>query len=240
MIFNAIKAINERMIVLLLVLLSSYCAFSQVSHLNLEEELREVELVEETQNGISISLLAETENEWSTNLYLKTNAPAWFMLWINAAVEYDLAPHWSVAIPLYYSGFNYFTRKLKFRTFSVVPEIRWWPQKNNTGFFLNAHFGMSLFNYAKGGEWRYQTYKGRTPALGGGVGLGYRWFFCHDHRWSMEAGIGAGVYSLDYSIFRNIPDGEIVGRRKRTFFGVDQASLSFEYSFGTKRKETGR
>lgn len=180
----------------------------------------------------------EPATEYYTHkLYVKSNAPAWLCLWINAAVEYDLAPHWSVALPIYYSGFNYFTWKVKFRTFSVVPEIRWWPKADNTGFFLNAHLGMNLFNYAKGGDWRYQTYKGRTPALGGGIGLGFRWYFCKNHRWSMEAAVGAGIYHLDYSIFQNIHNGLIVGREKRTFYGIDQAALSFAYSFGVKKKE---
>lgn len=174
---------------------------------------------------------------WTRKIYVKTNAPAWLCLWINAAFEIDLAPHWSFAVPIYYSGFNYFTSKVKFRTFSVVPEFRWWPRKDNMGFFLNAHLGLNQFNYAKGGEWRYQTYHGHSPALGGGIGLGYRWYFCKNHRWSMEAAVGAGVYHLDYSIFENIHNGLIVGRRIRTFFGIDQAALSFAYSFGVERKE---
>lgn len=195
-----------------------------------QEEIIEEQVVEEEAEPVAPEI-------WERKLYLKTNAPAWLMLWVNAAVELDLAPHWSAAIPIYYSGWNYFTSKLKFRTFSVVPEIRWWPRADNMGFFLNAHFGLNQFNYAKGGDWRYQTYHGHSPALGGGIGLGYRWHFCRNHRWSMEAAVGAGVYHLDYSIFQNIHNGLIVGRRIRTFFGVDQAALSFVYSFGVERKE---
>lgn len=194
------------------------------------EEIIEEQVVEEEPEPVAPEI-------WERKLYLKTNAPAWLMLWVNAAVELDLAPHWSAAIPIYYSGWNYFTSKLKFRTFSVVPEIRWWPRADNMGFFLNAHFGLNQFNYAKGGDWRYQTYHGHSPALGGGIGLGYRWHFCRNHRWSMEAAVGAGVYHLDYSIFQNIHNGLIVGRRIRTFFGIDQAALSFVYSFGVERKE---
>lgn len=199
-----------------------------------EEEVEVVEVVEEV--PVEPEVVFEPEY-WTRKMYIKTNAPAWLLLWINAAWEIDLAPHWSFNLPIYYSGFNYFKRTLKFRTFSVVPEVRWWPRADNMGFFLNGHLGMNLFNYAKGGDWRYQTYKGHTPALGGGIGLGYRWYFCKNHRWSMEAAVGAGVYRLDYSIFENKTNGQIVGRRKRTFFGVDQAALSFNYSFGVQRKE---
>lgn len=178
--------------------------------------------------------------EWVRKFYIKTNAPAWLMLWTNIGFEIDLAPHWSFAVPVYYSGWDYFKSTLKFRTFSVVPEVRYWLRPDNMGFFVNGHLGLNQFNYADGGSKRYQTYHGHSPALGGGVGIGYRWYFCGNHNWSMEAGLGAGVYHLDYSIFENIPNGLIIGRRIKTFFGIDQASLSFVYSFGVERKEVNK
>ena len=201
------------------------------------EVVEAVEIIEETPAEEPVVEEVIAPEYEIHNLYVKSNAPAWLMLWINAAVEYDFAKHWSVAIPIYYSGFNYFTSKLKFRTFSVVPELRWWPKSDHTGFFMNVHFGLNQFNYAKGGKWRYQTLHGHTPALGGGLGIGWRWYFCRNHRWTMEAAVGAGVYHLDYSIFENVHNGLIVGRRQRTFFGIDQAALSFAYSFGLKGKE---
>ena len=174
------------------------------------------------------------------NLYIKTNAPAWLMLWTNIAFEIDLAPHWSAQLPIYYSGFNYFRRDVKFRTFSFLPEVRWWSRADNTGFFANLHLGCGWYNYAKGGEFRYQDHDRNTPALGGGVGIGYRFYFCRDRRWTMEAAVGCGVYRLDYDIFRNIDNGLIMGREKRTFFGIDQAALSFSYSFGIEKKGGGK
>ena len=169
-------------------------------------------------------------------LYLKTNAPAWLMLWTNLAIEADIAPHWSAQLPVYYSGFNYFRHTVKFRTFALVPELRWWTKDDNTGFFVNVHAGLAWYNYAKGGDFRYQDHHRKTPAIGGGVGIGYRFYFCKNRRWTMEAAIGAGIYRLDYDIFQNRHNGLIVGREKRTFYGIDQAALSFSYSFGLKKK----
>lgn len=173
-------------------------------------------------------------------LYIKTNAPAWLMLWTNIAFEIDIAPHWSAQLPVYYSGFNYFRRDVKFRTFSFLPEVRWWAGADNTGFFANLHFGCGWYNYAKGGEFRYQDHDRNTPALGGGVGVGYRFHFCSNRRWTMEAAVGCGVYRLDYDIFRNVDNGLIMGREQRTFFGIDQAALSFSYSFGLEKKGGGK
>lgn len=161
--------------------------------------------------------------------YLKTNLPAWGMLWLNIAAEVDVASHWSVQLPVYYSGLDYFERTRKFRTFALQPEVRWWPRHTNDGFFAGAHFGMAYYNVAFDGDYRYQDHDGTTPALGGGVSVGYRLRLRGP--WKLEFSVGAGVYSLDYDVFRNYPNGLLVDRRSRTFIGIDNAAVSLAYTF---------
>ncbi|MDE6218523.1 MAG: DUF3575 domain-containing protein, partial [Muribaculaceae bacterium] len=55
-------------------------------------------------------------------------------------------------------------------------------------------------------------------------------------RWLIEASIGCGVYRLDYDIFVNDYNGLLTGRRKRTFFGIDNAAISLCYRFDLDRK----
>lgn len=176
---------------------------------------------------------------WVRHLYLKTNIPAWAMLWSNIAVELDLAPHWSFTLPVYYSGLNYFTGHTKFRTLAFQPEFRWWPRKDNAGFFAGAHFGLGWYNVAFGGEYRYQDHLRHTPAVGGGLAAGYRFHFCRNRRWQMEASLGFGVYRLDYDMFQNHADGLLVGRRQRTFYGIDQATFTISYRFDLGKKKGG-
>ena len=184
--------------------------------------------------------IAEEEpDDWYRKMYIKTNVPAWALLWQNLAVEFDLAKHWSFALPVYWSPYDYGKQTIKFRTLAFVPEFRYWVRPDNMGFFVNAHFGLAYYNYAKKGEFRYQDHDGKTPAIGGGVGLGYRFYFCKNHHWTMEAAVGAGVYRLDYDIFENTPvtkHGYLLGRRKRTFYGIDQAAFTISYSFGLRKK----
>ena len=85
---------------------------------------------------------------WSPLYYIKTNMLGWPCLWVNFEGETDFAPHWSAAIAVYYSGWDYFHRDTKFRTFSVMPEIRYWFQGRNDGFFMGAHCGASYYNIA--------------------------------------------------------------------------------------------
>lgn len=191
-----------------------------------------VEVVEE-------EVVVEEQPDWYRKMYIKTNVPAWALLWQNVAVEVDLAKHWSFALPVYWSPYNYGKQTLKFRTLTLMPEVRYWPKADNMGLFVNAHFGMAYYNYAKDGEYRYQDHDGKTPALGGGLGIGYRFYFCKNHHWTMEAAVGAGVYHLDYDIFQNTDrtdNGYLLGRKKRTFFGLDQAAFTISYSFGLRKK----
>lgn len=174
--------------------------------------------------------------EQPRRLYVKTNMPAWAMLWTNLAVEVDLSPHMSFNFPVYYSGFNYFTGHTKFRTLAFQPELRFWPKADNTGFFAGAHFGLGWYNVAFGGDHRYQDHDRNTPAMGGGISLGYRFLFCANKRWTMEASIGAGIYRLDYDVFQNHCDGLIIDRRKRTFYGIDQVNFSIGYQFDISGK----
>lgn len=174
--------------------------------------------------------------EWQRHAYVKTNIPAWFLIWTNVAGEYDIAPHWSVNLSVYYSGFDYFQHRRKYRTFALMPEIRYWPDRNNQGFFVAPHFGMAWYNVAFEGKYRYQDHDGTTPALGGGVNAGFRFNVSRNRRWRMELSVGFGIYHLDYDLFINERNGLLAGRRKRTFYGVDNAALSICYMFDVKKK----
>lgn len=208
------------------------------SEMEVINKVQEPLLVEE--EVVAEEVIAETpkqeEDEWIRGLYLKTNMPAWFMLWTNLAVEIDLAPHWSFTLPVYYSGFNYFKHTVKFRTLTVMPEFRYWFKGDNVGPFVGAHFGLGWYNAAFNGDYRYQDHYKHTPAVGGGLAVGWRFYFCRNHHWSMEATLGGGIYKLDYDLFRNEYNGPLVGRRKRTFYGIDQAALTISYRFDVEKK----
>lgn len=185
------------------------------------------------------------EQKWMPHLYLKTNLVGLGLLMANLAGEADIAPHWSFTLPVYYSGVDYFTSTVKFRTLAVQPEFRYWfSLKNdgrylyNDGFFLGAHFEMCYYNFAFNGTYRYQDFRGRTPALGGGLSFGYRMPISRNHRWKMEFSIGGGVYPLDYNLFYNTDDirnGQWAERRKETYAGLDQVAVTLAYTFDWSR-----
>ena len=129
---------------------------------------------------------------------------------LNASVEFDLAKHWSLSIPIYYSAVNYFVSTIKFRTLATQPEVRYWFNENNKKLFLGAHFGVSSYNLAVNGEKRYQDHDGKSPILGGGVSIGYRMPISKNERWNVEFTIGAGAYHLHYDTFYNTKNGKLI------------------------------
>lgn len=172
-------------------------------------------------------------------LYLKSNAIALGLGIVNAAVEVDVAQHLSITVPVYYSAWNYFKSTVKFRCLQFQPELRYWVDEQKTGFFAGAHLGVSSYNFAFGGDYRFQDHDGVTPAIGGGVSLGYRIPISKDSRWLVEFALGAGAYSLNFDMFRNtlnVKDGELVSTHRMTHVGLDQAQITFSYAFDLKRK----
>lgn len=172
------------------------------------------------------------------HFYLKSNVLGLGMLMANIAAEMDFAEHWSFALPVYYSAWNYFKSTIKFRTFSVLPEFRYWFKENNDGFFTGAHFGLIYYNFAFDGAFRYQDHNGDTPAIGGGLSAGYRLPISKDNRWKVEFSLGAGIYTINYDKFHNTPqtkDGLLIENIRKTCLGIDQAAVSFSYMFDLKK-----
>lgn len=182
--------------------------------------------------------------EWSRKLYLKTNVLYLGAGVANAAVEIDLAKHLSFSLPVYYSAWDYIKPTVKLRTLATQPELRFWASKNNDGFFTGAHFGLAYYNIALplppfDENYRYQDHNRETPAIGGGLSVGYRLPISKNRRWKMELSLGAGIYPLHYDVFHNTSntkDGLMVGTYQKTYLGIDKAAASLSYTFDLKKK----
>ena len=176
----------------------------------------------------------------SPNMYVKTNAVGLAFLSANAGVEFDLGRYMSVNVPVSYSAVDYFTPTVKFRNLSTQPELRVWPMTNKKGLYIGAHLGIGYYNFAFNGENRYQDYAGKTPAVGGGLSLGYRLPISKNKRWNLEFALGAGVYPIHYDVFQNIDDvrdGQLMETNKGTYIGLDNVLLGISYRIPMRKTE---
>lgn len=192
---------------------------------------------EETMNHIAPSA-AYADTPLQRGIYLKTNAVAWSFAVANAEVEMDVARHWSVDLPIQYSGWNYFQSRRKYRTLSFYPGARYWTNPTNNGFFAGAHLGLAYYNVAFEGRYRTQDRGGHHPAFGGGLSVGYRLPLRRNSCWSIEANVGAGVYALCHDKFANDHNGQWIATERKTYFGLDQLALSVCYRFPLRTSGT--
>ena len=111
-------------------------------------------------------------------------------------------------------------------------------------YIQNLHINVpENFNFAFDGDYRYQDHNRNTPAIGGGMSIGYRLPISRNNRWRLELSLGAGVYSCHYDKFYNTPrtkDGLKIESIRDTYWGVDQAAVSFTYSFDLNKKGGGK
>lgn len=178
-----------------------------------------------------------TTEDWTRKLYLKTNVLFWGMGMTNVSAEIDLAKHWSFTLPVCYSAWNYFTSTIKFRTLAVQPEFRYWFKEDNQRFFVGAHFGYAQYNVAVDGDFRIQDHNGTSPALGGGISVGYRMPISKNEKWHIEFTLGAGVYGLHYDKFYNVNNGKLVDTHRKTYWGIDNAAVNVSYRFDLKKRK---
>lgn len=174
------------------------------------------------------------------DLYAKTNAVGLTMLVLNAAAEYKFLNDWSVCLPIYWSGWDFFRSDMKFRCFLVQPEIRYWgiPVK---GLFAGAHLGTGWYNYTLPSmDYRYQDKDGSTPLFNAGISVGYRHSLGHWQRWMIEYSLGVGYVSTSYDRFFNVPNGQLVDNHRKNLFLIDQLNVSLVYHIPLKKKGGAR
>ena len=169
------------------------------------------------------------------DLVVKLNLLTLPALVLNGGIEIQPFAHFSLNIPVYYCGVNWFSQTVKFRTLAFQPEVRYWFRQDLHGLFLGAHANLAWYNVALGGDYRYQDHAGRFPSLGGGIGVGYKTTLGrnNDSRWGLEFGLGGGVLPLRYDVFYNVENGRLAAEDcKKTYWGIDQAFISLTYRIG--------
>ncbi len=191
-----------------------------------------------TDNMYTLQNLETKQEPAMRYMYVKSNLVGLGLLIANLGVEFDIGNYFSFSLPIYYSAVDYFSHTIKFRTFSVQPELRLWPTKNDDGLFIGAHMGFAYYNFAFNGNWRYQDKDGNTPTLGGGLSLGYRIPMSYNSRWKLEMAVGAGVYPLHYDVFHNEHNGPVYETRKKTYIGLDNILLGISYRIPFKKAQS--
>lgn len=170
----------------------------------------------------------------------KTNALHLLLLAANAGFEVQVADRWSVDVPVWYSPYNMFSRRRKWRLLAVQPEARYWlGQSAGRGHFLGVHGHLAGFNVALKSTRRYQD--PNHAAWGFGLGYGYACALGKKNRWFMDFNVGAGFVSYKYDEYKNFHNGPLLSSGSGTYWGVTRlgVSLSYRWYWETHKKQKG-
>ena len=135
-----------------------------------------------------------------------------------------------------------FSDTKKWRHWSLMPEYRYWLNKEKAPFLLGWFTGV----HALGGEFNVggvtmpfgmmkwlkdNRYEGWY--IGGGLTLGHAWRL--NDRWRLEAAIGVGYIRLKYDRYVNEVCGNFIHNDTYNYFGPTKLALNIAYNFGKRQ-----
>lgn len=172
------------------------------------------------------------------NVAMKTNILSDAFYNPNLAVEFTVAPKWTIDVSGELNLWN-LSHDRKWKHWVAQPEARYWFCDRFSGHFLGIHLLGGQYNV--GGidipvnflgtdfrnlkDTRYQGWFG-----GAGVAYGYDWVL-HEY-WNIEAEIGVGWTHTRYDRFRCAGCGKkIEENRPHNYFGPTKVAVNVEYIF---------
>ncbi len=166
---------------------------------------------------------------------IKTN-----LLWdatatLNLGVEFRTGGRTSIDVPFNYNGLT-FAGNRKWKHFLVQPELRLWTKETFRGHFFGLHGHYATYNFCNLPEpfspyMQAHRFEGRLA--GAGISYGYRWNF--NHRWALEATVGAGYAYLSYDRFDCGVCDEKIDSGTGHYFGPTRAGVTLIFGIGGKR-----
>lgn len=169
---------------------------------------------------------------------VKTNLLSDGLLNPNAAVEFAVAPKWTVDLSGQFNLWN-LSDDRQWRHWVLQPEARYWFCDRFSGHFVGTHLLGGQYNmggidipvsflgtdFRKLKDTRFQGW-----FAGAGIAYGYAWPL-HEH-WNLEAEVGIGWIYTRYDQFRCTGCGKkIKENTPHNYFGPTKVAVNLEYVF---------
>ena len=156
----------------------------------------------------------------------------------NGAVEFGLAPRWSVDVSGNCNPWTFDEGK-RWKHWMVQPELRYWLCDRFAGHFFGIHALGGQYNF---GNWdtdfkflgtdfsKLKDYRYQGWYLGAGVAYGYSWVL--GRHWNLEAELGIGYIYFNYDKFNCAGCGKKIEEDKNhNYFGPTKAAINLVYNF---------
>ena len=156
---------------------------------------------------------------------------------LNAGVEVEVAPRWSVDVSGNFNPWT-FSEGKRWKHWLLQPEARYWFCNPFAGHFVGFHvlggqynFGnLNLPSFLGNRLSQLKDYRYQGWFAGAGVAYGYTWIL--NRRWNLEAEIGFGWAYTRFDKYRCANCGKKVDSgRVHNYVGPTKAALNLVYVF---------
>ncbi len=153
-------------------------------------------------------------------LYLATTTP-------NVAVEFGLAPKWTLDLAAGLNPWDLNDRKGGIRHGLVQPELRYWFCERFEQHFIGLHgiygqYEMADIDLSPIVDITAKRYNGWAA----GAGISYGYHLPAGKRWAWEFTVGVGYLHLDYDRYTCGACSQLIGNEKQHYFGPTKAAVS--------------
>lgn len=168
------------------------------------------------------------------NLGIKTNLLYDATLTINAGVEMQIAPKWTLDIS---GNLNLWTLsdQRRWKHWMLQPEARYWLCEPTHGHFFAGHLIGGQFNagaWPMKSGWLGRMHDNRYQGWGAGLGAGYGYSWILGRHWNLEAEIGLGYIFRRYDKYQCAGCGKkIKSGQNGHYFGPTKAAINIVYVF---------
>ncbi len=154
---------------------------------------------------------------------VKTNVAYDAIALLNIAYEIQVAPKWSLEVPVIWSLWDWDNDK-GLRTVTLQPGMKYHFSEPGKGHAVGADIIAGWFNM-RHNEKRYQD-TGR-PMLG--ASLNYSYSLPLSRGWAVEFALGVGYVNMAYNTYYNIDNGAWISKERRNYFGPTRIGISLSY-----------
>ena len=176
----------------------------------------------------SFTPYAQTDALYLPKVGVKTNLLWWATASPNVALEFGLAPKWTLDISAVYNPFQ--LEKGGVNRFGLIqPEVRYWFCQRFERHFIGLHGIYGRFNIGEVSFLTRTFENHRYKGWGAGVGVSYGYHLPMNKRWAWEFTVGVGVVYYEYDKFRCYGCDDYQGRDTGIYFGPTKAGVSLIY-----------
>ena len=154
----------------------------------------------------------------------------------NLGLEFRTGRKTSLDVSASYKPWTFSDQK-NMRHLLAQPEFRWWTRETFNGHFFGLHGHYAFYNWGNMPDPPFSDYMNKHRFVGwlagGGLSYGYRWNF--DHRWALEATVGAGYAYMEHDKYECGTCDKLVAKENTDYFGPTRAGITLIYGIGGKR-----